>query len=197
MTLTLSNFACIIDLFLYHDRLDQPETQHLYSKYENVRDAQWPWLLFTCTISFIIALGFSLIELFRREEIHLENTKSTCESVMEGLCLVLLVMIWVPSVAISTSENGISSSVGNSYFFTWGSTVVVIQTCISWLQDWRRGVHEEILRQAREYKESQLRDIVVRSSLLMNGDIDDMAYNDPNPKSVQVSFPLSLTNSND
>ena len=182
---------------MYHDRLDKPETQHLFSKYENVNDAQWPWLLFACIFSFLIALGFSLIELFRREEIHLENTKSTCESVMEGLCLVLLVMIWVPSVAISTSENGISSSVGNSYFFTWGSTVLVIQTCISWLQDWRRGVHEEILRQAREYKESQLRDVVV-GGIHLTGDIDDLGYNvDPNPERIHLSFPLSLANVND
>lgn len=180
LTLTLSNFACIIDIYLYHDQLEErPETYHLFEKYNDVNNAQWSWLLFACTISFIIAIGFSLVELFRREEIHLENTKSTCESVFEGICLVLLVIIWVPTVAVSTSENGISSSVGNSYFFTWGCAVLVIQTCISWLQDWRKSVHAEILRQAREYKDSQLRN----GGLHLTGNMDKM-------ETVQVTFPL-------
>ena len=73
---------------------------------------------------------------------------------LEGICLALLVILWV-SVCVVATTDGVCSEVGNSYFLTWGSTVVVIQTFINWVRAWRKGVHDVILQQEREYREAQ------------------------------------------
>ena len=98
------------------------------------------------------------MELFRRSESEgYENDtgKANCESQFEGILLAFLVIIWLPSVVLATTD-GAASDFGNTYFFTWGSTVVVIHTFITWLQDWRKSVHEASRQLRSEYDRSRM-----------------------------------------
>jgi|EP00979_Chaetoceros_neogracilis_P009770 hypothetical protein len=135
----------------------------LYQRLNCINDAQWVFLILACAVSFTAAFGFSLIELFRREDHNIRNKSSFVLS-LEGIVLALLVFIWV-SVCVIATTDGVCSEVGNSYFLTWGSTAVVIQTFINWLRDWRRGVHDVIVQQEREYRESQANVEPMNSSL--------------------------------
>ena len=134
----------------------------LYQQLRCINDAQWVFLILACAVSFTTAFGFSLIELFRREDAR--NIKSSFELSLEGIVLALLVFIWV-SVCVIATTDGVCSEVGNSYFLTWGGTAVVIQTFINWLRDWRRGVHDVIVQQEREYGEAQANIEPMHSSL--------------------------------
>lgn len=152
---TLACMLSILDIYLRFDSALE-DTSHLKERLDNVSSAQWAFLVLACAVSFITAFGFSLIELFRREDYYVQNIKSSFELSLEGISLGVLVVIWV-SVCVIATTNGACSEVGNSYFLTWASTGVVIQTFINWLRDWRKGVHEIILQQYREYRESQAR----------------------------------------
>jgi len=149
---TLASLLSICDIFFHYENVEVlPE--RLQIKYAEVPTAEWVCLFLACAMSLVTAFGFSLIELFRREEYHVRNIKSSGEMSLEGICLASLVFVWVPIVVIATTD-GACSEVGNSYFLTWASCAVVIQTFINWLQDWRKGVQSILLEQDREYQES-------------------------------------------
>ena len=173
---TLANLLCILDLYHRHGEVVDV-APHIAAKYERIDVSQWSWLIFVCVISFTTALGFSIVELFRRSVISsssigeggstgihnydendndenddvIDGTKGGCESQIEGILLAFLVIIWLPSVVIATTDDGVASDFGNTYFFTWGSTIVVIHTFITWLQDWRKSVHEASRQLHLEY----------------------------------------------
>jgi len=104
-------------------------------------------------------------------ENHTETKKTSVEMMLEGFLLLLLVILWVPTVVMSTmASKGAASVVGNAYFLTWGSTVIVIHTFIRWLKMWRKGIHEVVIRQTNEYLESQFRASRDMSSIDTNTD---------------------------
>eukprot|EP01083_Nonionella_stella_P084655 234398_1 len=173
---TLCNVLSIINLYLSYENVKVLSGYILKDKFSNIRQAQWIFLIFACGLSLTMAFGFSLAELCRREQYYgirqgyesgsvrasidaytrntRVNFKSTFELSLEGICLAILVLIWVPFVVVGTTD-GCCSEVGNSYFFTWLSAYSIISTFIQWLRDWRRGIHENLLRQDREYREAQ------------------------------------------
>ena len=163
-TVTLACMLSILDLFLRFEGVEIL-TERLVKKYEGVSLAQWVGLILACAISLVTAFGFSLVELFRREDYHVRNIKSSFEFSLEGICLGCLVFMWVPIVVVATTSDGACSEVGNSYFLTWASALVVIQTLIHWVQDWRKGVHDVILKQDREYRDAIRSAQPMRSSL--------------------------------
>jgi hypothetical protein len=81
--------------------------------------------------------------------------KGACENITEGICLFVLVVAWIPSVVIATSPGGIASLVGNSYFFTWATSIFVAETMVWWVHDWRKNIHSLLAKQAREYQQKQ------------------------------------------
>lgn len=172
-TVTLACMLSILDLFLRYDDVEIMTTR-LRSKYEGISLAQWIWLISACAMSLVTAFGFSLVELFRREDYHVRNIKSSFEFSLEGICLTCLVFVWVPIVVVATTSDGACSEVGNSYFLTWASALVVIQTFILWLQSWRGGVHDVILKQDREYREAVERAQPMRSSMYDDDDDDEI-----------------------
>lgn len=141
-------------------------------KYDRIKRGEWSFLFFTCIASIGASIGFSLVELFRREDRYVNNIKSDFEFHAEGICLAMLVMLWIPSVVYATTD-GASSEIGNSYFCTWASVVVVVQTFINWVQDWRRGVHKLVISQYQEYKQSQREVEGVHQSDFEDVDEDD------------------------
>ena len=66
-TCTLANLISLLDLYNRHGDM-KDVAPHIWEKYHSIDLGQWIWLMFVCSISFTAALGFSLVELFRRGE---------------------------------------------------------------------------------------------------------------------------------
>jgi len=81
--------------------------------------------------------------------------KGKVENILEGFCLVLLVALWIPTVIVATCPGGGASLVGNAYFFTWITTIFVMETFIWYVHDLRRGVHSALQAKEREYRKRQ------------------------------------------
>lgn len=82
-------------------------------------------------------------------------TKGDLENIVEGVCLLALMGAWIPSVVFATSPGGIASVVGNSYFFTWATSIFVTETTVWWIHDWRKNIHSALAKQTREYQQKQ------------------------------------------
>ena len=101
---------------------------------------------------------------------HKNNTRTSggkgqLENVLEGFCLVLLVLAWIPTVIVVTTPGGAASLVGNAYFFTWINTVFVMETFIWYVHDLRKGVHSALQAKEREYQRRQ-QEVLQRSRAL-------------------------------
>jgi hypothetical protein len=62
---------------------------------------------------------------------------------------------WIPSVIVATTPGGFASLVGNAYFWTWGTTVFVMETFLCYIHDFRGGVHKALKEKEKEYKRHQ------------------------------------------
>jgi hypothetical protein len=128
----------------------------LQEQLSKVGKSQWQWLLFVASITIPCALGFVVVEVFRTQGPEADsNHKSQWETIVEGAILLLLVLGWIPSVMVATTPGGIASLVGNSYFFTWASTVFVMETFVWWIHDWRKRIHLILQHQQEEYEKIQ------------------------------------------
>lgn len=81
--------------------------------------------------------------------------KGKFETIVEGFILSVLVLTWIPTVVIATSPGGAASLVGNAYFFTWATSVFVIETFIWFVHDLRQNVHLILKGKENEYKWKQ------------------------------------------
>jgi len=150
---SLADLLCILDLFLNWGSSNNPEIK---ASFAEIGEVQWEWLLFVAAFTIPFAAGFVLVEIFRETKPGIEkNTKSEFETVLEGVVLLFLVMTWIPSVIVATTPGGVASYVGNAYFFTWASTVFVMETSVWWIHDWRKRIHTLILEQEEEYTNIQ------------------------------------------
>lgn len=155
-TLILS-FCCLLCfLDLYVNWQDDGTAQVLQEQLSQVGQSQWQWLLFVASITIPCALGFVVVEVFRQQGPEGDqNQKSQWETILEGVILLMLVLGWVPSVMVATTPGGIASLVGNAYFFTWATTVFVMETFVWWIHDWRKRIHLILQHQQEEYEKIQ------------------------------------------
>jgi hypothetical protein len=72
------------------------------------------------------------------------------------MVLFLLVVFWIPTVTVATIPGGAASLMGNAYFFTWACSIMVIDTCVWWIRDWRRSIHDAFQRQEDQYRRAKL-----------------------------------------
>lgn len=152
----------ILDLYFNWDKVD---TAYIKAEYKSVPQSQWEWLIFATGFTMLPSIGFVLVEIFRETKPGEDkNTKPEWETIMEGFILLILFLIWIPSVIIATTPGGAASLVGNAYFFVWSSTVFVVDTCVWWIHDWRRRVLTIIKDQERAYRNIQ-QDVLERSKL--------------------------------
>jgi hypothetical protein len=111
------------------------------------------WSFFFTAFTVPCAAVFVFVELFR--ETSSTTEKSEWETILEGVVLFLLVCLWIPAVIVATTPGGIASLVGNAYFFTWASTVFVMETSVWWIHDWRKRVHAILEEQEEDYRKIQ------------------------------------------
>lgn len=106
-----------------------------------------------------------------------DNVKGSLETIAEGFCLALLTCSWVPSVIVVTTPGGFASQVGNAYFFTWATTVFVMETFLWFIHDSRGNVQKAILEKEKEYKKHQervLRDTQEKLGLTNDGSSEEV-----------------------
>ena len=144
---------CILDIFLFYEQSGNETLQTL----SGTANQQWEWLLFVTSASVPVSMAFVLIEIFREDKPDEtdKHAKSELETVLEGFVLLLLVVAWIPTVIVATTPGGVASLVGNAYFFTWATTVFVLETAIWWIHDWRKRIHIFLQQQEKEYNDIQ------------------------------------------
>ena len=64
-------------------------------------------------------------------------------------------MLFRSSVIVATTPGGFASLVGNAYFFTWLTTVFVMETSLWFIHDFRGSVHKALDEKNLEYKLQQ------------------------------------------
>jgi hypothetical protein len=96
-----------------------------------------------------------------------DDVKGSLETVAEAFCLSLLTLGWVPSVIVVTTPGGFASQLGNAYFWTWGTTIFVMETFLWFIHDYRGNVQRAILEKENEYKEHKAK--VLKESLKKHG----------------------------
>lgn len=109
--LSLAALLALVDLFVQWGDL---KNELLLLHFEQIREAQWQWLLFVTAFTLLPGAGFVLVEIFREiKPGEDKNTKTEWETILEGFVLLLLVILWIPSVIVATTPGGAASYVGN------------------------------------------------------------------------------------
>lgn len=153
LILSFCTLLTYVDLYL---NWQEGGSEVLQDQLTQVGASQWQWLLFIASVTIPCALGFVVVEVFREQRPGGDqNTKSQWETILEGVILLLLVLGWIPSVMVATTPGGIASLVGNAYFFTWATTVFVMETFVWWIHDWRKRIHLILQHQQEEYEKIQ------------------------------------------
>jgi uncharacterized membrane protein len=155
--LSLGTFLWYLDLWTNHDRLRGSErAQVVYGHFQEVVEGQWTWLIIIAVFTVIPALVFVVVELFRETKDDGSNKeKGQVEIVLEGFCLLLLVLSWIPSVMVATTPGGAASLIGNAYFFTWMLVIFILETFVWFVHDLRKGLHQALKEKAIEYQDKQ------------------------------------------
>jgi len=141
----------------YQDDDSSGSRRGVITHFENIGDGQWEWLLFVTAFTIPCAVGFILAELCRGTVDGQQQEKREWETILEGFVLCLLVLAWIPTVIVATTPGGVASLVGNSYMFTWGATVFVLETSVWWIHDWRKRIHTILEQEQETYEKIQQR----------------------------------------
>ena len=150
--------SCFFTLFWYVDLFlntaqntdGVPPTLKLF--YSDIPKSQYQWLLFVAAFTLLPCAVFIFVELLR--ESH-NVVKGNLETILEGCFLAMLSLGWIPSVIVATTPGGFASLVGNAYFFTWMTTVFVMETFLWFIHDFRASVHTALQEKSNEYKRHQ------------------------------------------
>jgi hypothetical protein len=144
-----------VDLYINTAQNPDRVTDSLVPFWGEIPDSQYEWLIFAASVTLLPSSAFILAEIVR--DSSKENSgKMSWETNAEGICLLLLTLGWIPSVVVATTPGGLASNIGNAYFFTWATTVFVLQTAVWFVHDSRSGVHQTIMQQEKEYRQHQL-----------------------------------------
>jgi hypothetical protein len=152
--------CCFFTLFWYVDlyvntaqNKDNIPIQ-LLPNYEGIPNAQYQWLLFVAAFTLLPCSGFIFVEIFRESQ---DQIKGNLETILEGFCLFLLCVGWIPSVIVATTPGGFAAAIGNAYFWTWLTTVFVMETFLWFIHDFRGTVHAALQEKEKEYRHHQLK----------------------------------------
>lgn len=154
-----------VDLFVntFNHRDTLPDSLRLY--WEDIPKSQYLWSLFISAFTLLPCAIFVFLEIVRESS---EDIKGSLETIAEGFFLALLTLGWIPSVIIVTTPGGFASQLGNAYFWTWGTTICVLDTFLWFIHDSRGNVQRALMEKEKEYKQHQ--DNVLKESQQTHGD---------------------------
>ena len=125
-------------------------------QFAEVRDGIWAFLISVTVITFLPALAFVLAEIFRETKDDGSNEeKGRLETTAEGICLLVLMVGWVPAILIATTPGGPASLIGNAYFFSWCLAIFIAETGVWFVHDLREEIHKTLKERNHEYHEKQ------------------------------------------
>ena len=152
--LSLMNLVWIVDLWRNYPTLkERPETQILYYYFYAVPTGQWQFLLSLSVFTIVAASGWVLVELLRQTTP--EGRKAPAEVMAEGICIFILLALWIPSIMLATTSGGFAALVGNTYFFSWAVVIFLAETAVWFVHDLRDRMHESLAAKAEEYRTHQ------------------------------------------
>jgi hypothetical protein len=144
-----------VDLFVNTSKQPDRVADTLKPFWGEIPRLQYIMLILVACATLIPSAMFALTEILRRNSTKTKNKKSSFETKAEGISLLLLTVAWIPSVIVATTPGGLASYIGNAYFFTWATTVLVLQTTMWFIRDSRGEVHAAIKQKEQEYRQHQ------------------------------------------
>jgi len=154
--------------------------------YSDIPKSQYEWMIFAASATLLPAGIFIFVEIFR-DSSNESNEKPTMETYAEGLCLLLLTLGWIPAVIVLTTPGGFASVIGNAYFFTWATTIFVLETTMWFIHDSRGGVHTTLVQKELEYQKRQ--QSVLEATRKLQQDAADRRQEDGEGDSDDVDSP--------
>ena len=134
--------------------------------FNQIPEIQWQLIVTLIVFTIAPAAAFVLAEICRQTKPDGSNEeKSRAENMVEGICLLLLVLAWIPSIIWVTAPDGAASLVGNAYFSSWILVIFVAETGVWFVHDLRERIHQSLERKQMEYREKQ-RQVVERARAL-------------------------------
>jgi len=121
--------------------------------YTNIPSYQYEILIFVAAATLLPSAAFVFMEIFR---VSSDDKKGTLETLLEAISLLVLACVWVPVVCTVTAPGGFASKIGNSWFFTWMTCFLVMETLLWFVSDSRGGIHQTLLQREQEYHHHQL-----------------------------------------
>jgi hypothetical protein len=171
----LSFFTLIwyLDLRHNHVKLSQDTEVLNWSYFNSISKGQWQLLFCVTSFTFIPSTLFVLAELFRDSNAEGKiESKSKAETIVEGICFLVITLMWIPTVMIATTPGGAASLIGNAYFFTWLLVVVVFEGVVWYIHDIRKEQHQSLRLKEAEYRKRQQR-VLDQTLALQNQHLSD------------------------
>lgn len=125
----------------------------LASYYGNISDAQYEILIFIAAATLLPSSAFIFMEIFR---VSSDDKKGPIETYIEAFCLLILACAWIPAVCVATTPGGFATHIGNSWFFTWATCILVMETLLWFVFDSRGALHQTIVEKEQEYQQHQM-----------------------------------------
>ena len=152
LALTSVDLVWLLDLWRNYPTLrERQATQFLYYYIEAVPTGQWQFLVSLSVFTIVAAAVWVLIELFRETTADGIPRKPQTEVMVEGLCILVLLALWIPSVMLATTSGGVAALVGNYYFFSWAVVIFLAETAVWYVHDLRDRMHQSLVAKESEY----------------------------------------------
>ena len=145
-----------VDLYINTKQNPDRVADQLEYFYKDIPQSQYEWLIFVASATLLPSAVFIFAEIFRDSSAaDSNNEKPKMEVYIEGLSLLILTFGWIPSNIVVTTPGGFASVTGNAYYFTWSTTIFVLETAMWFVHDSRGGVHQKLLQKEEEYRQHQ------------------------------------------
>ena len=156
LALALIDLVWLLDLWRnYHALRDRRATQFLYFYLEAIPTGHWRFLVSLTVFTITAAAVWVLIELFRETAADGVPRKPPTEVMLEGLSIMILLALWIPSIMLATTSGGAAALVGNYYFFSWAVVVFLAETAVWYVHDLRERMHQSLVAKENEYRAYQ------------------------------------------
>ena len=154
---SIINLVWILDLWQNYSELqDREATLNLYYYFKAVPTGQWQFMVSLSVFTVLSSAVWVLVELFRETTPSGDlSPKSAAELYAEGLCILVLLGLWIPSIMLVTTSGGAAALVGNTYFFSWAVTILLAETAVWLVHDLRDRMHQSLADKAQEYRARQ------------------------------------------
>jgi len=186
-----------VDVYTTYDTAtvkDEDPNSKLVSYYGQINDTQYELLLLVAAATLLPTCAFVFMEIFRRSS---EGKKGSIETYIEAFCLFSLACAWIPAVCVATTPGGFAAQIGNSYFFTWATCFLVMETLLWFVSDSREGLHRTLIEKEQEYRQHQLNVLATTHKMLGETDprYNDVEHNgDDGSLTIELEDPPNMSN---